>query len=442
MKTQIFIILTLSFIIFAFAFAGEKGKKVAIVKIKKGKAVVISANGDKLDIKKGQWIEQGAVIKTEAGSSVKLSFIDKSTVNIGPRSEMKIEKFSKNEAGVLNVISGKIRSRVTKDYLNMEKNKSKLFVRSKSAVMGIRGTDFVFSTSRKTGASTAILFEGSVVFNKIGKSNKHSDLESIVNKGFRIKPGQFSVSHRSRKSPTIPSKLSSRQFKALEKNENFIKAKKVVAVKSVRSVTPPGLSGSVVSSDSQLSLSKSNVKQDNSESIEKSKGFVSKDDYKPTDGSLVHLESGVIIPIGNDAHFDKNNKEWVSNSVGSVDEKGSYVPPKSFSITDEGKLIKEVGNRSQVVTIEYKGFDDTPSLDKMNTVEGNPGKSPASIDDRFNNQDPNQEEDEDSVMRAPTPPGEPGWQPGDISNRPNFRNGPRPIGPNRTRINGSVTKGN
>src|SRR5690606_40301890 len=56
-------------------------------------------------------------------------------------------------AGVINVLSGKIRSKVTKNYLDMDQDKSKLFVKSKSAVMGIRGTDFIDRKSTRLNSS-------------------------------------------------------------------------------------------------------------------------------------------------------------------------------------------------------------------------------------------------------------------------------------------------
>ena len=81
-------------LVILIAFAGGDGKKVAIIKLKKGSATIISSDGTIVEAKKGLWVAQGSVVKTEARSFVKLSFIDKSTMNIGPKSEMKIEKFS------------------------------------------------------------------------------------------------------------------------------------------------------------------------------------------------------------------------------------------------------------------------------------------------------------------------------------------------------------
>ncbi len=422
MKKIIFLSLSLTFIL--FAFAGQRGNKVAIVKIKKGSATVINTDGSNIELKKGDWIEQGSVVKTSKRSFVKLSFIDKSTVNVGPSSEMKIEKFSKNEAGVLNVISGKIRSKVSKNYLNMKKNRSKLFVKSKSAVMGIRGTDFVFTTNKKTGASTAVLFEGSVVFNKLNKKNKLSNLEAIVNKGYRIKPGQFSVSRFDLKKPTVPSKLSSKQFKALEKNESFIAKKKTKnLVKKSRSITPEGLSGETVSSNNSNKASQA-------ESYNKSKGFVQGDRVKPVDGSIVHIDSGTIIPIGSDAVYDSNSKEWVSSSTGTVDSLGSYVPPKSFTITDDGKLLKEIGGQKQFVNLEIKPLNEVPSFDKIETVgsDGKPLRGPSPASTNKNNK-------EGGLDLPPVIQGEETRPPGSHNAAPPGPNNSAPSGKTRVRAN-------
>ena len=56
---------------------------------------------------------------------------------------MVVASFTKKKAGILNLIKGKLRSKVTKDYMNMsDKEKSKLFIVTKTAAMGVRGTEF------------------------------------------------------------------------------------------------------------------------------------------------------------------------------------------------------------------------------------------------------------------------------------------------------------
>lgn len=362
-------ILSFFFILIAFvALASEAGKKVAIVSMLRGDVKVVKPDGSTTKIKKGDWLAEGELVQTGAKSFAKLSFIDKSTMNVGPKSEMKIEKFSKDEAGVINVISGKIRSQVTKDYLDMDKDKSKLFIKSRSAVMGVRGTDFVFSTSKKTGNSTAILFEGKIVLNKLKKGDNTRDLEKIVNSGRTILPGQFSVVNTKLAKPTVPAKMNSRQLRTLSKNENFVGGPDSdrKPAKSIKSVVPPGLTGSAVSSGGEGlvkgldGVAQVNIDQGPKSITAESKGFISGTDAKPADGAIVHLESGTIAPLGSDSTFDKNTGEWVSNTAGSVATNGEYVPPQGYKITPEGNLIKIAETGEQLVV----GTNVVPTIDK------------------------------------------------------------------------------
>ena len=71
-----------------FAFSGQNQKNVARVKIKKGVATVISPDGSKGDVTRGMWIKEGAIIETQEKSFVRLSFLDKSSMNIGPKSKL------------------------------------------------------------------------------------------------------------------------------------------------------------------------------------------------------------------------------------------------------------------------------------------------------------------------------------------------------------------
>ena len=343
----LFLITSLSF----FAYSSQKSKKVAIVKIVRGNATFIKSDGSSAEIKKDMWLNEGSIIKTGARSFLRLSFIDKSSMNIGPKSELKIEKFSQKEAGVINVLTGQIRSQVTKDYLKMDKDKSKLFIKSRNAVMGVRGTDFLFSANKVTGSATTVLFEGKIIFNNITKDSDIGDLEGIVNRGRTINPGEVSVANKDSKRVTVPAKLSTKQFKSLNKNKEFNSAS-LAPKKATKSIVPAGLNGQVVASDNQsLKASISNVAKINVSEIspedkkrrasyEDSKGFTKGDDIRPADGIMVHIETGTMIPQGSDSKYDKNTGEWISSTNGSINKSGEYIPPKGFQLADDGSLWK------------------------------------------------------------------------------------------------------
>ena len=172
-----FIVFSLLLSVMYFSFA-EDAPKVAVASMIRGD-VDLLIMGKTVKLKKDDWVTEGSVVKTADKSFVKLIFIDKSQMNIGPNSEMKIAKFSGNDAGIIDLVKGKIRSQVTKDYLQIkDKDKSKLFIKTPNAVMGVRGTDFQISVAKN--ADSVVLFEGHVVFAKLENHNTNNTTIFII----------------------------------------------------------------------------------------------------------------------------------------------------------------------------------------------------------------------------------------------------------------------
>lgn len=348
-------------IVMLFSLSAFAQSKVAVVKLIRGEADVLTL-GKTTKLKVDDWVENGSVVKTAEKSFVKLVFIDKSQMNVGPNSEMKIESFSGKDSGVIDLVKGKIRSQVTKDYLQMkDKDKSKLFIKTNNALMGVRGTDFMISTN---GVNTStVLFEGEIVFNKLEnrESLSSANLEEIVEKGVRMYPGEFSVQEANRPMPTVPSLLNVQQREQLEKNSDLIsdRAPSNANNESAKSVVPAGLNGALVSNNSEVL--KSEVAQVASEGRASSArpssndpdGFVKGDQIKPANGSFVHVDSGVIIPPGPGAVLDTNTNTYIpSSDAGKVAADGSYIPPKNVEITADGKILVAVTDKTGAVIVK------------------------------------------------------------------------------------------
>lgn len=403
--------------------------KVAVVKMLRG-TVVASKDGKDVSLKKGDWLEQGQVVKTQVKSFVKLVFIDKSSVNLGPDSEMVIEKFSKTEAGLLNLIKGKIRSQVSKDYLEISQGqKSKLYMKSPGAVMGIRGTDFMFTYSDKTKASSAILFEGSVYFSRLGERERpeYRDLEKYVERdNIRIMPGEFSVAVKDAVSATIPAVLNVKQREILERNVNFEQSARTPASKSglnntqkevkAKSAVPPGLSGKIVANDNkelkkevaavvatattgrnpaseQLSdkTPVKNVPSVNAEGFIAASGAV-----KPANGSLMHIETATIIAPPEDSSFDPQTNSYIpSEAAGTVSNAGEYVPPENIIYKEKtGEFIQVIDQNGQRTEVVVKPSDMVMPSEPIAHVKGpagtmdpvlTPPPPPPQTNDLYNN---------------------------------------------------------
>lgn len=264
---------------------------------------------------------------------------------------MKIEHFSGKDSGVINLVTGKIRSQVSKDYLQMDKGKSKLFIKTPNAVMGIRGTDFMISTNGKN--TSAILFEGNVVFNHLSDSNitDTTRLEDIVDRGVQIHPREFSVMEAERTIPTVPAVLNVEQFERLERNDGTEVERapsNTTSAAPSKSVVPDGLNGNVVSNTP--AVAKPEVAQASDPN-----GFVSGEKIKPTNGSFLHVDTGVIIAPGADSVLDANSNTYIAGKTsGSVDSNGNYIPPKNMEITSGGEMrvtVIDATGKPAVVTV-------------------------------------------------------------------------------------------
>ena len=387
--------------------------KIAVVKILRGEVTLLTLGKSK-QLSVDEWVENGGVVKTAEKSFVKLIFIDKSQMNIGPNSEMKIESFTGKDSGVIDLVKGKIRSQVSKDYLQMkDKEKSKLFIKTKNAVMGVRGTDFLISTNGKS--TSTVLFEGEIAFNKLDNRNELSTqkLEEIVDRGVRMYPGEFSVVDPSRTMPTVPALMNIQQRERLERNQEMNKDRtpsSAQAEEVTKTVVPPGLSGSVVSNTPEvLNKELGQVSNQDTAMIEQRasstdpEGYVKGETVKPANGSFVHLDSGVIIPPGPDSVLDKNSNTYIPGSEsGRVASDGTYIPPKNIEITDKGTIVvstndsgtiksKEVPPPVPIVTPRATAFGQIGNMDRgpaMNLPGGNnmdiqpPGLG--GVDNRFN----------------------------------------------------------
>jgi hypothetical protein len=234
-KNQVLIfILLLQLVTNAYAQTAN----VAKVILMRGKVTAKLPDGSVVNVKVDQSIPEGSVLTTEDKSFVKVIFIDKSQMNLGPNSQMSVDNFPKKEAGIITLIKGQLRSQVTKDYMEMEdKSKSKLYIKTKTAALGIRGTDFQVNFNPENQNTALITFEGKVAMAHIEKNIREEKfnqnlLEKVVSsdKAVMVERGQISavnLNHlinsvcpcakaSSQVAPASPSALSLTHFRLIQ----------------------------------------------------------------------------------------------------------------------------------------------------------------------------------------------------------------------------------
>lgn len=135
-----------------------RAPEVGVVKVVKGTAWVIEPNGQKSKLNEGSRVQEGVKVVTESGSGSKISFDNSNEVILGPESELDLTKVdhpkSDSRKTILNLIKGKVRNKVRAKYQGTQS--SSYEVRTRSAVAGVRGTDFVVSYEQKERLITKV----------------------------------------------------------------------------------------------------------------------------------------------------------------------------------------------------------------------------------------------------------------------------------------------
>jgi hypothetical protein len=131
----------------AAALAANAGK----VKVSRGAAWIERA-GNRLPAQVGTAVQESDVIVTGADGSLGITFADDSLLSIGPNSAVAIDRFAFDPAthrgsfqttlrkGTLSAVSGKL-TRQSPDSMK---------VRTPSAILGVRGTEFLVRTGELT----------------------------------------------------------------------------------------------------------------------------------------------------------------------------------------------------------------------------------------------------------------------------------------------------
>src|SRR5579862_7910655 len=123
---------------------------IGLVKVSKG-SVQIQRGSEKLPANVGASLQANDTIVTGADGSAGITFTDNSLVSVGPNSVFAIDKYSFDTTthqgefqgnlrqGRLAAISGKM----------VKQSPESMKIRTPSAIMGVRGTEFVVEVAQK-----------------------------------------------------------------------------------------------------------------------------------------------------------------------------------------------------------------------------------------------------------------------------------------------------
>ncbi len=355
-----FILFTLVLILNTNLYA--KKPFIGRVIILKGKAKIKKVGDQRQTLlKKGDRVTEGSKIFTGKKSFLKVILKDRTQLSLGPKSSMEIQQFlnkgGRKNPGVISLLRGKLRAKIEKNYLDKTKDAtSKFFIKTRSAAMGVRGTDFVTTYNKSLGTTSVVTFEGKVSMAKIDdqyfKNIKNDDLINklelmVRNEGaVHITEGRFSGVSPKTSRPNQPVKISPMQFNSMRENASFSTVSKrnkenTQNQKQFRSITLPGMDGRHIAGDEKAMQKEMMAIIGKEVLIQTFKGAMAERfNNDPAGAHNAELLNNEGVEAGLDQVFEM--AKMASNAYGPNSEENS-PPPEGMFNPETGEYAPRAG---------------------------------------------------------------------------------------------------
>jgi hypothetical protein len=361
LKTILFVISVL-FCSSLFAFD-------ATVKRAKGQAFVVRESKN-IALKKGDKLNEGEVVQTGKKSFVQIRITDKGFVNVGPESEITISQMADNKPRIIGILKGQIRAtfkdKKTKDH--------KLLVKTKSASMGVRGTDFHVIYNGKNNITSTISYEGDVELSSKFSMNQKGGDNIFGEDKVKVKPGEFSGVYSNNGYVNKPVRFSPKQWAALKKNteirleEKKAEKPKKVDAKKIKERKNDFEKEIVHHHAKENDGIPSDLLGDTYRDVQKKEIEL----YKPKAGGYIDLKTAIYVAPPKGSRYDpKEDLYYPPEDYGSINMlTGEYIPPfglvlvplngfvlASSKIQEGVKVVRE--NVTKVGKYFWDGAKDT-----------------------------------------------------------------------------------
>lgn len=160
-------------ILFLLPFYGHTGEVVFI----RGEVLLKTpTTKDKILLKKGDFVKDNSLVYTSKKGFARIKFEDNSMISIAPSSKILLKEKTSIKPRVLDLIIGQISGSFSKSRNFVEGHKHKLYIETSSAVLGVRGTQFVATYNDKNHSTSNTTLNGEV---DIYKKQDKDVLESL-----------------------------------------------------------------------------------------------------------------------------------------------------------------------------------------------------------------------------------------------------------------------
>lgn len=200
-------------------------------------SVSVLRAGKEIKLSKGDLLQTGDELKTDANTAVDIRFEDKSIIRVGANSTYRLEENSKVKQMLHRLLSGIVRVIVPPTAGGADGKPMRFRMDTPEGTIGVRGTEFVVIAGK--GETTVKGFEGEVLFGAIGADLSDpgqfvavtEKVESTVRKGG--KPMAPKTFDRAKYIKDIERKGGPFAVLAARKSETYLARSKVEVPKAV-----------------------------------------------------------------------------------------------------------------------------------------------------------------------------------------------------------------
>lgn len=343
-------------------------KTIGTITKLKGQATILEiGHREASNLQLGSTVSKDASILTMEKSFVQITLQDKTTINLGPKSKIILDQSPVDdlgEVGIVNLMMGKIRSEVTHKQV---RGKEKLFIKTRTAALGVRGTDFQTIYNPENKITSLITFDG-----KVAMAKAETPIEKISTNDLKeatlVEKGRFSTVSENLQHVTEPVKISPVQYTGLKINKEMTEDKKV-DTKEFEQVHKETIA-------IYQEISKEETKQGKTAAR---KFDVDDQTYRPTAGGVVDLNTGIYVPpTMEEKNFNKKlNIYEIKDEKGTVSSNGTYVPPagvvldakKGFVVADSKKVNSQSLEVAKDLNQEISGQINKPKKPSLEDLE-------------------------------------------------------------------------
>ncbi len=286
----------------------------------------------------GQNITKEASVLTSEKSFIKITLLDKTEISLGPNSKMIINQTPADKVGLISLIKGKIRTEVVKD-LAKTNSQEKFFVKTRSAAMGVRGTNFETMYNPENNITNLITFRGQVALVKTEEQNLNIHNALTAKDTVLVNKGTFAAISDNLTNATAPVKLSPVQYTRLKLNPEM--SEEIVIPKEEFNTE---LKKTI---NEYTEISKDEIKNNNLATHD----YDAKNQIlRPTAGGVVDLKTGIYIPPTSDqkSYNSELNIFELKSEKGTISESGNYIPPEGIILDAKKGFVANLENPNAI----------------------------------------------------------------------------------------------